>query len=158
MALPTITREQLKPGDVLLYLPKGLFGWIIFSRTWHRVGHCECYIGNGFSVASRDGKGVNVYPLRTAELATVCRPRVPFDLEAGLRWFKAEAQGLPYGWLDLLNFTALSVDHRGMICSTFLALFCRACGYDPFQPDEPATKIAPFQFGLSPVYEKFDYR
>jgi hypothetical protein len=67
--------RTLKPGDVLLYKPKGLFGWLIRVKTWHKIAHVECYVGDGLSVASRDGKGVGKYPLRSSELAVVCRPK-----------------------------------------------------------------------------------
>lgn len=145
----------LQAGDVLLYRGSGLFGWLIRLKTWHDVGHVEVYVGHRQSVASRDGKGVDLYPLRTAGLITVCRPKLPVDVLAGLTWFHG-MRGTPYGWLDLANFLGLTVDKRGIVCSPFATLFCRAEGLDPFN-GEPANDIAPFEFALSPVFQVIPY-
>jgi hypothetical protein len=147
--------DFLVPGDVLLYRPTGLFGRIIALKTWHKVGHCEVYVGDGVSVASRDGKGVGRYELRTKDLFKVCRPKDthPFDLAAALRWFDM----LPptrYGWGDLLAFIGVERDHGGIVCSPFATEFLRAGGVDPFD-GEPARWIAPFQFDLSPVLKDY---
>lgn len=158
-------RDQLKPGDVLLYSPKGIFGWIIRVKTWHKVAHCEVYVGHGESVASRDGIGVGRYPLRTAQLTAVCRMKpdairdaagtiLPFNLFKALVWFE-RMKGTSYGWGDLLNFAGFNVDAWGIVCSPFCAKFLRAGGLDPFN-GEPAQKIAPFQFELSNCFEVFD--
>ena len=145
--------KTLLPGDVLLYKPTGLFGRIIALKTWHKIAHCECYVGNGNSVASRDGKGVNIYPLRLTDLAYILRPTQPLDLVSGLRWFHKEAKGLPYGWLDLAQFIGRNVNGKGMVCSPFLTYFLRACKLPIFN-DEPAEKIAPFQFILSELLDQ----
>ena len=84
----------LKEGDCLLYKPSGIFGWIISIKTWHAIGHCEGFlgtdlIGRRWSVASRDGLGVNTYELRTKDLALVLRPIQPFDQTAALAWFRS---------------------------------------------------------------------
>jgi hypothetical protein len=117
------------------------------------VGHVEVYVGGGDAVASRNGLGVNEYPLRTRDLLHVLRPEQPFDLIAAMAWFRT-AKGLPYGWADLLQFVGLNVNRRGIVCSPFATLFLRAGGIPVFN-DEPAEKIAPFQFltseTLSPV-------
>jgi hypothetical protein len=146
----------LQPGDVLLYRPTGLFGKLIALKTWHKVGHCETYIGAfgdlpAAAAASRDGKGVHIYPLRTKDLFRVCRPNVPLDLEKALVWYHTVA-GEPYGWKDLLCFLGLEVDGRGMVCSPFCARFQRAGGVNGFG-SEPSQKIAPFQFDVSPTYD-----
>lgn len=149
---------QLKPGDVLLYKPKGTFGWIIRIKTWHAISHCECFVGDGLSVASRDGIGVGKYPLRSSELALVCRPKPDILLNwmKAMAWFEKQ-KGTPYGWLDLLCFSGLNVDARGIVCSPFLARFVRVLGYDPFNGEDP-QKIAPFQFSLSPCYDLYDVK
>lgn len=147
----------LKPGDVLLYSPRGIFGWLIAVKTWHATSHVEVYIGNGLSVASRDGIGVDIYPLRVEQIQKICRQRgkMKFDAAAGLKWFIQDAQGKPYGWLDLFAFVGINIDGPGMICSTFATEFVRACGTDPFN-GEDSKKIAPFQFALSPVFRVLD--
>ncbi len=136
---------ELRPGDVLLYRGSGVYGWLIRLKTWHPIGHVEVYVGDRQSAASRDGKGVNIYPLRMDGLAYVLRPIEPFDLAAALRWYEREAKGLPYGWLDLLQFVGQNVNRKGVVCSPFATQLLRAGGIPIFN-DEPAEKIAPFQF------------
>ena len=147
------TTDFIKPGDVLLYKAKGLFGWLITRKTWHNIGHVEVYVGDGQSVASRDHQGTGKYPLRLSELMYVCRPKRHFDCAKALAWFEAQPHQ-PYGWFDLLSFTGWNVDGKGIVCSPFATTFIRAGGLDPFN-GEPAIKIAPFQFALSSKYAVF---
>ncbi len=150
--------RDLKPGDILLYKPKprSLFGWLISLKTWHKISHCECYTGAGFSVASRDGIGVGKYPLRATELAMVCRPKPEILLNWTKAWLWFEKQkGTPYGWADLGQFFGLNMDADGIVCSPFLARFVRVLGYDPFN-GEDASRIAPFQFSLSNCYDIYE--
>lgn len=146
---------DLRPGDVLLYRANGFFGRLIALKTWHPISHVEVYVGNQQSVASRDGQGTGLYPLRLTELERVCRPIVPFDLAAGLAWFHSTPHR-SYGWADLLQFVGMNVDTKGVVCSPFATEFERRCGIDPFNGEDP-NKIAPFQFELSPVYQVFSY-
>lgn len=139
--------SQLKAGDVLLYKGTGLYGFIIRLKTWHPEGHVEVFVGNGQSAASRDGLGVGIYPARTADLVKVLRPDVPFQRAAALDWFYHNANHLPYGWLDLLQFTGLNVDRRGIVCSPFAVRFLRAGGV-PVLNGEVAEKVAPFELAL----------
>lgn len=138
-------------GDVLLYAPKGIFGRIIALKTWHPIAHVEVAIDELKSVASRDGRGVSVYPFRASELSYVLRPRVPFSETRALAWFFKEANGKPYGWSDLANFIGLPVNKGGMFCSEFVTLYLRAGGVHVFE-DEPAEKIAPFEFLVSELF------
>jgi len=148
--------EQLRPADVLLYSPTGFFGFVISLKSWHKLSHVEVHIGDGWSVAARDRVGTGMYTLRTAQLAMVCRPKVPVDLGRAERWRRAQGHQ-PYGWLDLLQFGGLEVDAPGIVCSPFATSYLRAGGLDPFN-GEPATKIAPFQFSTSPVFDLFDVK
>ena len=88
-----ITVSDLRPGDIMLYRPKGVIGWLIASRTWSNWAHVEVYIGGGWAAASRDGVGVGRYLVRWAQLGRVLRPVQPVDIETGLRWFDAVADG-----------------------------------------------------------------
>lgn len=148
--------DDLQPGDCLLYKAKGIFGWLISIKTWHAVSHCEVYVGSGLSVASRDGIGVNRYPVRLEGLITVLRPKEPFQIAQAMRWFWG-VQGQKYDWLGLLRFAWRSkvvpdnLDNR-MFCSEFATRFYRAGGLDPFNGGD-ADAIAPFQFRLSPVFD-----
>ena len=135
---------KLSPGDIMLYKPTSLFGQLIRIKTWHNVSHVEIYRGNGRSYASRDGLGVNDYPVRTQGLIYVLRPKIPLDLVKGDRYF-GRMMGTPYGWVDLLDFIGCSFDTQGIVCSPFAAAWLRACGWNVF-PEDPVTKIAPFQF------------
>lgn len=152
MALRKLNNFNLHPGDILLYGPTGLFGWLISVKTWHPIAHVELYLGNGRSVASRDGIGVNVYDFREPQLAYILRPTTSINLNAALVWFFQEAQYKPYGWWDLLNFIGISCNTRGMFCSEFVTLFLRAGGVPIFNEEE-ARKVAPFEFLTSELFK-----
>jgi hypothetical protein len=146
--------ERLQPGDCLLYAATGTFGRLISWITWHPVGHVEIYIGNGRSVAARNGIGVNQYPLRLADLIRVRRPAQPFHLPAALAWFLTQAKGQGYDWLGLLRFrttgkvsTKLDSPTK-QFCSEFATRFYGQGGFYPFG-EEDADAIAPFQFDTS---------
>lgn len=147
----------LLPGDLLLYKPQGLFGWIIALKTWHSIAHCEMYLENGIAVASREGQGVNHYHFRSNELTYVLRPVVPFDLQRALVWYLKLAYGQKYDWLGLLRFAWRakvvpdSKDNK-QFCSEFLTRLYRAGGLDPFNGAD-ADSIAPFQFLLSDKFQ-----
>jgi uncharacterized protein YycO len=145
----------LLPGDVCLYRSSGFYGRVIALKTWHPIAHVECYVGNAQSVASRNGIGTGLYPVRTQDLAIVCRPKVPIDIKKAMRWFGSRAHR-PYGWLDLLQFVGLDIDAPGIVCSPFVTEFLRAGGLDPFN-GEPAAQIAPFEFEISNVFDKFPF-
>lgn len=149
---------KLKPGDVLLYTGTGFFSWVIRVKTWSTISHCEIYDGHGYSLASRDGQGVDRYPLRREGLTAVMRPKDPLDLRTGHRWFEEEARGQGYDWLGLLAFTSARWQGKNngkMFCSEFLVRFLRWCGVDPF-PDADADAIAPGQFRTSPEFSYYD--
>lgn len=153
-----MTVDELKPGDALLYGPKGFFGWVISIKTWHAVAHCECYIGNGQSVASRDGLGVGQYPLRTEGLIHVLRPTAPFQLFRAMLWYVQSAKGQKYDWMGLLRFAwrarvVPEAQDNKQFCSEFLARFYRAGGMDPFN-GEDADAVAPSYFLLSNCFKE----
>lgn len=146
---------QLLPGDVLLFRPDNVVGWVTTLKTWHRVGHCEAYIGHGTVVTSKVPHGTRYYSMSNeVRLFKVLRPIEPLDLAAGLRWFDAYPKR-PYGWLDLAAFVALPWDGPGEICSAVVTMFLRACGLDPFD-GEPARDIAPYSFDLSPAFKDYE--
>jgi hypothetical protein len=163
-----------------------MFGRLIAAKTWHNISHVEVYAGNAWwqqkwqpavaglngqrvaqsfngraSFASRDGVGVDVYPLRTTELAYVLRPVVcagnaeTFDLRAGLRWF-VTVQGQKYDWLGLTRFVKAQGSTKPkdkMFCSAFWLRFMRACGFNPFHTRIDADSIAPGEIPDSPKLE-----
>lgn len=136
--------SEVRPGDVLLYKPSSVFGWLIRVKTWHPVSHVEMYLGEGISAASRDGQGVARYPFRTDGLIHILRPNVPLDLSKVSAYVDA-MNGTPYGWYDLANFAGFNVNAKGIVCSPFVTNALRAGGVKIFN-DEPANDIAPFQF------------
>lgn len=135
---------DLQVGDCLLYAPVGFYGWVIATKTWHKVAHCEVYSAVDRSWASRDGQGVDWYPTRTSQLTAVLRPTAKLDLDKANRWAVSK-MGTPYGWLELLNFVGVPVHRGGMFCSQFLVEYYRAGGWEIF-PYEESNQVAPFEF------------
>lgn len=164
--------EILQAGDTLLYRPVSFairtprtwvgwaFGRAIALKTWHSLSHCEVYMGRGMSYASRDGLGVDCYPLRLTELAYVLRP-VPgvgerLNLDAGIFWFFRYARGQKYDWWGLTRFvrTSITPSSTRMFCSAFWLRFYRACGFNPFNARIDADSIAPGQILDSPKLQQ----
>jgi hypothetical protein len=152
---PAEIESHLQPFDILLYRPKkgSFFGTVIQFKTWHSISHCEMYVGDGKSVASREGIGVNVYPWRPSELTWVLRPTEPLDIAGFWKWFLT-VKGQKYDWWGLRRFEWFSSIPSGnnakMFCSEFLARACRALQAKVFGNIEDADAIAPFAFILSP--------
>lgn len=158
---PTLVgADSLRPGDCLLYRPAGVWSTLIAVKTWHWVSHCEAYIGDFKSVASRDGKGVGHYDLRVQGLNLVCRPKTPVDIDAAWDWFLT-VDGQPYDWAGLSRFLLAGRAPFGnngkMFCSEFLTRFYRAGGYDPFNEYLDADAVAPCNFLYSNLFEQFTY-
>jgi hypothetical protein len=106
------------------------------------------------SYASRNGIGVNAYPLRHDGVAAVVRPQEPLDFEEADSWFTATARGEGYDWLGLLCFT-LAVKRGArdtMFCSEFATRFYRRAGLEPFNPRWPADRVPPCFFLVSPAF------
>lgn len=147
---------DLQPGDTLVYGRVSwhdLFDTITCVKTWSKACHVEVYSGNGMSIASRNGKGVNIYPFRPAQLIAVRRPKSAFDWNKGYAWFRNTAQGQKYDWLGLLCFT-LAVKQGSpnkMFCSEFWKNFFQQCGCDVMAPEWPADMTAPAQCLQTPA-------
>jgi hypothetical protein len=166
-------QRVLRPFDTMIYRPRGFFGNLIALKTWNKTAaHVEVYIGDSQSVASRDGKGVHVYPNRFSELAWLLRVkphhRREFDEYKALSWLRTvdpktghSPLGQGYDWKGILVFT-LAVKQGAvdkMFCSEFWTRFMRAGGLEPFQshldgtPTTDADAVAPATILLS---SKFD--
>ena len=150
---------QLRPGDHLLYGPgRSLVNRIICVKTWSPVSHIEIHVGNGRSVASRNGIGVGDYPIRLGDLAFILRPLAP-GLAQGVpraqAWFMRDANGQRYDWLGLMVFF-LAV-HRGskdrMFCSEFATRWDRHAGIRAIAPHWDADAVAPGDFLQSPAFD-----
>lgn len=144
MALP-FNKSLLRAGDTMLYFSRSAVDWAIALKTWTRVAHVEIYDGEGMSVASRNGLGVNRYPVRWLDLAAVRRPKFNPDLVSAERWFSLTARGQKYDWLGLLCFT-LAVRQGSpdrMFCSEFWTRWMRKAGCEPFNPAWDADRTPP---------------
>src|ERR1044072_718685 len=157
-------KDFLQPGDNLLYKPQGMYGYLIAIKTWHNIAHCECYVGNGQAVASRDGVGVGLYPLREAQLAYILRPKEPILLPLAMDKFRRVYQGQGYDYMGLVRFAwrapVSKIRFENLqFCSEFLTRFDRDMGMKDLFNGEDPDAIAPFQFLLDPgfpIYEVND--
>lgn len=153
------TFRLLQPGDCILYRPVDVFDELVALKTWTRVSHVEIYIGDSYSVASRNGQGVDEYRTRETDVAAVLRPSSGFDLNKAMRWFDACAQYQKYGWRTLLNFILLNTNpvEGHMICSEFVAEFYKAGGAPCFADNYPSYRVPPSYFvttrQLTPVWD-----
>ncbi len=134
-----------------------IIGGVICLKTWSDVCHIEIHVGNGMSVASRNGLGVNLYPLRKGQLVHVLRPHYKPDLDLGMKWFREVAQGQPYDWRGLLNFgayglTGKDIKSRGMFCSEFADRFDRKCKLYSFAVHFDANCVAPADYLMSAAF------
>ena len=146
----------LRPGDLMLYRPKGLVGWLIASRTFSNWAHVEVYDGDGYALASRDGIGVGRYPIRLDRLGKVARPIKPINLDAMRAWFPT-VDGQKYDLWAIARFVLphiikRDVDLSRQICSAFAVRLYRAGGFDPVAPDADADLVAPSTLAVSPAF------
>lgn len=140
--------EILRPGDVLLYSPSGIFGYAIAWMSSGNVSHVEIYKGAGKSYASRDGIGVNEYPLRTAQLCRVLRSRTPLNMFRMEQAF-LHMKGQRYDWRGILN-TALggrgdSAPNQN-VCSALATILLRVAGLPRLLGAEEPDAIKPRDF------------
>jgi len=134
------TPSILQPGDAILY----------FRHT-----HIEIYRGEQKSFASREGIGVDAFPLQVDGIVAVLRPKQPLDFSSADHWFETHARGHRNNWLGLFHFEF--VRRRGkknkMSCSEFATLYYRSAGLVPFTPWWPADRVPPTFFLVSPAFE-----
>ena len=138
--------SQLLRGDLLVFSRKGLFDWIIKIKTYNQATHCEVYIGDGFTVASRNGQGCARYPVDVNGLLCVLRPKLPFNVTKAMDSFWKNHNMRPYGWLVLCEFLLpghVTLQSKGEFCSELLTNFCREGGLELFNPSIQADKVAP---------------
>lgn len=138
------------PADILVYTGWSVFDIAIRVKTGSFAVHVERYQGGGYSLASRNGKGVAKYPLRISGLAYVLRPKTKPHMDWGLRWFYEDANGKPYGFTDLLEFYGIKIPSPGLICSEFVAMLFDAEGTPLFSPHWDRGAISPRDFLLAP--------
>lgn len=108
-----------QPGNILFYdTPDDIVDWVI-TRTGP-AAHVEIYEGGGQSLASRNGIGVNRYPLRTSGLIAVVW--WPVDMPRFSAWFET-VKGEGYDWVGLEGFVEGTSTGKPneMFCSNFIA-------------------------------------
>lgn len=153
---------MLKPGDCLLYTRTPwrasklgwFFGMVINIKTWSRFSHVEIYKGGGYSMASRDGIGVDLFPLRVEQLAKVRRPGPAYSHSEAKAWFET-VKGQKYDWLGLLCFT-LAVKQGAqdkMFCSEYGVRHYRRGGLAVINPKIDADKASPAQLDMTTELE-----
>lgn len=136
----------LQPGDAIIYAGHNVFDLLISFRTAIWASHIEIYIGDGKSVASRNGIGTGIYRLRLNDLKYVLRPSQPFDVTKAMAWFRS-IHPMPYGWWELLNcLVPWEVNASGLFCSQFATLFYRAAAFFPFNQEFDPAKVTPRDF------------
>jgi hypothetical protein len=158
--------DFIQPGDCLLYKPKGFFGMFIALKTWHNIAHCETYIGkdrDGLhqSVASRDGIGVGLFPIREPQLAWVLRPKEPILMAVAMDKFRRVYQGQGYDFLGLIRFAwrepvSATRFNNKQFCSEFLTRFYRDGGMKDLFNGEDADAVPPYLFLTANQFDKFE--
>jgi hypothetical protein len=145
------TIPPLQVGDILLYNTKWSFvDWAIRTRTWSDVAHIEISLGNGTSVASRNGIGVGKFLHRREGLVKIRRLVLPLDFGAAMNWFTT-VDKTNYGWTDLFRFYGINVSTKGIICSTFADLWLKSGGIQSFAEDYPPEIVSPRDFETTTV-------
>lgn len=147
---------DLLAGDLLIYTGHGLVDLMISTKTWSKACHTEIYVGGGYSVASRNFVGINRYPLRSRGLCRVMRPKGNFNVLSALQRFYSGWQGQRYALMDVVlgfYFATWHADPKRQFCSEFATNFYRAGGFEPFQPDLSADRVAPATFLASNPFE-----
>jgi hypothetical protein len=139
---------ELLPGDVLLYSPSSVFGWAIAFMTSGGVSHVEVYKGGGVSYASRDGIGVNEYPLRTEQLKEVRRCTKPLNMGAMAITF-SHLKGHGYDWSAIKKFALMGRPDSTPgkeISSELATILIRAAGARTMFAEQSPDEISPRDF------------
>ena len=140
----------------MLYFERSSFvDRIISIKTGYYLSHIEVYVGSGLSVASRNGIGVNRYPLRIAGLVCVRRPTGIVDMDSAMKWFQSDAIGQGYDFKGLLCFW-LAVKQgswKKQFCSEFALRWYRHARIHPLNPKVKADRTAPCEFWKTNEFE-----
>ncbi len=154
--MPTLPKvSSLRPGDNLLFARRGFFNKIIALKTWCKSAtHSEVYLGYGRVAASRNGQGVATYNLDLSGLSYVRRPKKKLNINQATEWHR-HCIGQKYDWLGLLAFwfAAWQASPNKQWCSEHSTRFYRAGGFEPFNPDWDADRVAPATLLSSSEFE-----
>lgn len=144
----SIEPADLLPGDALLYSPSSIFGRAIAWMTAGDISHIEIYKGGGISYASRDGVGVNEYPLRMDGLKEVRRSTRPLNMGAMAIAF-SRLKGHKYDNSTILKFVTfgkLGGKTMAEVCSEAATILYRAAGLHRLFGDQQPDEITPRDF------------
>lgn len=147
----------IEAGDVLCYSGSGFFSTLIRLKTWApkplSISHVEMANSAASAFASRDGKGVQTYPidLDPKRLVAVLRPVMPIDM-AAVRAFHSQCIGQAYDWVGLFRFWTIGKQSlTKQFCSEYAVRLLRHGGVEPFTPTTDADLVAPWWFLASPA-------
>jgi hypothetical protein len=134
---------SIKPGSILLYSTNDLIDDVI--GVTGPAKHVELYRGNGQSLASRNGLGVNQYAFRDEGLIGVLESQV--DVDKFCAWFDT-VRGDGYDWQGLEGFVVDKVTQQPLhwFCSAFVAKGCDRAGSPLFNPLWNPSLITPSDF------------
>lgn len=125
-------------------------------KTWAPkplgISHVEMANSGASAFASRDGRGVQTYPidLDPKRLVAVLRSLFPLDMDE-VRRLHAFCVGQAYDWKGLFRFFTWGKQSQDkQFCSEYVMRLARAGGLEPFTQDTDADLVAPCQFMMSP--------
>jgi hypothetical protein len=161
--LPNPPLPDLRMGDVLLYSPSDLVGYLISLKTWTLLSHAEVYIGGGRCIGARI-EGVAFYTERVDKyLRFIRRPFMPegkqFDAVAAYKAV-SDTIGKPYDVSAFWAFFNPWEKHRkvGRICSVVTTAYLEGGGCQVFNPEVSPDDISPAQLwqtpSLSTIWER----
>lgn len=139
-------KGNIVKGDILMYDRNGIVNRFIRLKTGSCYSHCEVYVGNSRTYASRNGIGVDEYELRTDGLVAIYRPLATFYKDSGEEWFQNVARGQKYDWFGLVAFWFARLQgskNRKMFCSEFVIRYMRACHVYIFSDEADADAVSP---------------
>ncbi len=137
-----------EPGDLLGYADPSFVDFNIELFTAGPLAHVEIYVGHGLSFASRNGIGVNLYPMRQDGLSALLRPNKELlDFDSAAAWVET-VRGESYDFWGLLSAAIPGIveQPKHLFCSAAATLWYRNATWDAAHPECPAVKITPVDF------------
>lgn len=144
----TFDKSILKPGHLLLYRASSIFGYAIAAFSGSRISHIEMYRGDGISYASRDGIGVDEYPLRIKDLDLVLEAVEPLDMNRVAIGFAGKI-GHRYDNATILKhatFGLVGGKPMAEVCSEVQAYLVRVGGLERAFGDKQPDEVKPSDF------------
>lgn len=143
--------SQIPPGSILLYSTNDLVDFLIELRSFG-VAHVEFYEGNGKSLASRNGIGVDRYDFRDdGRVAVLHNPLI--DVPAFTAQFE-KIKGQKYAFKSLEGFVTgePATEPNAKICSAMVAYCLLTQPFHTFGHLWPYSQIDPSDFLKTPAH------